>query len=97
MATYVTLIKFTEKGETHIKDTGKRAAAFKADAKKLGIEVKEPYWCMGRYDGVLIFEAPDDETAAAAMLALGSRDNVHTETMRAFTAAEMGKVLAKLP
>jgi uncharacterized protein with GYD domain len=96
MATYVTLIKFTEKGESHIKDTAKRADAFKAEAKKIGIEVKETYWCMGAYDGVLIFDAPDDLTAAAAILTLGSHDNVTTQTLRAFTAAEIGKILGKL-
>jgi hypothetical protein len=54
MATYVTLIKITEKGSKSIKDTGKRAADFKASAKKMGIEVEETLWCMGAYDGVLI-------------------------------------------
>jgi uncharacterized protein with GYD domain len=96
MATYVTLIKFTEKGAKACKDTCKRAADFKASAKKLGIEVREQYWCMGRYDGVTIFEAPDDETATAAMLALSSLDNVTTQTLRSFTAAEMGKILTRV-
>jgi uncharacterized protein with GYD domain len=95
MATYVTLIKFTEKGSKNVKDTCKRAADFKAGGKKMGIEVKETYWSLGAYDGVLIFEAPDDETATAAMLSLSSQDNVTTQTMRSFTAAEMSKILSK--
>ena len=96
MATYVTLIKFTEKGIKDIKDTCKRAANFKTAAKKMGIEVREQYWCVGAYDGAIIFDAPDDESATAGMCSLASQDNVTTETMRAFTAAEMGKILAKL-
>lgn len=56
MATYLTLIKFTEHGVKDIKDTCKRAADFKAHAKKHGIEVKEQYWCMGAYDGVIVFD-----------------------------------------
>jgi uncharacterized protein with GYD domain len=96
MATYVTLIKFTEKGIKDIKDTCKRAANFKTAAKKMGIEVSQQYWCVGAYDGAIIFDAPDDENATAAMCSLASQDNVTTETMRAFTAAEMGKILAKL-
>lgn len=95
MATYVTLIKFTEQGVKNIKDTCKRAADFKASAKKLGIEVKEQYWCMGAYDGVIVFEAPDDDTATAAMLSLSSLNNVTTQTLRSFTAAEMGKVVGR--
>ena len=95
MASFVTLFKFTEKGSKSIKDTCKRAADFKASAKKLGVEVKEQLWCMGRYDGVMLFDAPDDETATAAMLSLSSQDNVTTQTLRSFTAAEMTKLLAK--
>lgn len=95
MATYVTLIKFTEQGVMKFKDTCKRAADFKASAKKLGIEVKEEYWCMGAYDGVIVFDAPDDETATAGMLSLSSLNTVTTQTLRSFTAAEMSKILGK--
>jgi uncharacterized protein with GYD domain len=96
MATFVTLIKITERGMKEIKDTGKRANEFKAHAKKHGIEVKDQYWCMGVYDGVIVFEAPDDETATAAMLSLTSRDHVTTQTLRCFTAADMAKIVARL-
>ena len=96
MATYITLITFTEKGVKDIKDSGKRAAEFKSHAKKHGIDVKEQYWCMGAYDGLLIFDAPDDETATAAMLSLSSRENVRTQTMRSFNASEMGKIVGKV-
>jgi uncharacterized protein with GYD domain len=41
-------------------------------------------------------EAPDDETAAAAILHLGAMGNVHTTTVRAFTATEMDKIVAKV-
>ena len=96
MATYVALIKLTEQGAKKFKDTCKRAADFKASAKKLGIEVKEQFWCMGAYDGMIVFDAPDDETATAGMLSLSSLDNVTTQTLRSFTAAEMGKILGKI-
>jgi uncharacterized protein with GYD domain len=96
MATYVTLLKFTQRGVKDIKDTCKRAAELKSHAKKHGIEVKEQYWCMGAYDGVIIFDAPDDETATAAMLSLSSREYVTTQTLRSFTAAEMSKILGKV-
>ena len=96
MATYVTLIKLTQRGVKDIKDTCKRAAELKAHAKKHGIEVKEQYWCMGAYNGVIIFDAPDDETATAAMLSLSSREYVTTQTLRSFTATEMSKILGKI-
>jgi len=96
MASYVTLIKYTERGMKDIKDTCKRATEFKSHAKKHGIEVKDQYWCMGAYDGLVIFEAPDDETATAAILSLSSRDYVQTQTLRAFTAAQMEKITGKI-
>jgi len=96
MARYVTLITFTERGVKDIKDSGKRADEFKSHAKKHGIDVKEQLWCLGAYDGLIIFDAPDDETASAAMLSLSSRDNVKTQTLRAFTASEMGKIAGKI-
>lgn len=96
MPTYISLIQWTEKGEKNVRDTAKREAAFAKSGQKLGIQVVQAYWTMGQYDGVLIFEAPDDETATAAMLSLGTLGNVSTQTMRAFTAAEMEKIVAKL-
>jgi uncharacterized protein with GYD domain len=96
MATYVTLLKFTEKGIKDFKDTCKRAAEFKTAAKKLGIEVRETYWCVGRYDGVLLFDAPDDDSATAGMLSLGSQGYVATQTLRSFTAGEMARILGKI-
>ena len=96
MATYVTLIKFTEHGVKDIKDTCKRAAEFKTHAKKHGIEVKDQYWCMGAYDGIIVFDSPDDETATAAMLSLSSRDSISTQTLRSFTATEMSRIVGKI-
>src|SRR5205823_7076360 len=96
MATFITAIKFTQQGIKGIDETTKRAAAFKAAAKKLGAKVTDIYWTLGEYDGLLILEAPDDETATTAILHLGATGNVHTTTVRAFTAAEMDKILTKV-
>jgi uncharacterized protein with GYD domain len=96
MATFITTIKFTQQGVKDIDHTTKRAAIFKAEAKKLGVKVKEIYWTLGEHDGLLILEASDVETATTALLHLGAAGNVHTTTARAFTAAEMEKILAKV-
>jgi uncharacterized protein with GYD domain len=96
MATYVTLLKLTERGVKDIKDSGKRAGELEAHAKKHGIEVKEQYWCLGAYDGLIIFDAPNEETATTAMLSLSSRGYVSTQTLRAFTATEMTPILSRV-
>src|SRR5262245_35594413 len=94
MATFIATIKFTPQGMTNVRDTTKRAAAFKAAAKKMGVEVTQQFWTLGPFDCLVVFEAPDEETATALMLNLGSLGNVHTQTTRAFTATEMEKILA---
>lgn len=96
MATFISTIKFTEKGLAAIQETTKRAASFKAAVRKMGVKVTGIYWTLGAFDGVLILDAPDDETATAALLQLSSADNVHTSTVRAFNAVEMESVLAKM-
>ena len=65
MATFVSTIKFTEQGIKAIGETTKRAAAVKAAAKKMKVKVTDIYWTLGPFDGLLVFEAPDDETATA--------------------------------
>jgi uncharacterized protein with GYD domain len=96
MSTFVTTIRFTEQGIQNIKETCTRANAFKAAAKKMGVKVQDIYWTLGPSDGLIVFDAPDEETATAAMLSLGSLGNVHTQTSRAYRAAEMEGVIAKL-
>ena len=96
MATFITTIKFTQQGIKGIDETTKRAASLKLSGKKMGVKVSDVYWTLGEHDGVLIFEAADEEVAAAFLLHIGAMGNVHTTTVRAFTAAEMDKVLAKL-
>ena len=96
MATFITTIKFTQQGIKDIDHTTQRAATFKSEAKKQGVTVKEIYWTLGDFDGLLILDAPDDATATSALLHLGAMGNVHTTTMRAFDAAEMDKILTKV-
>lgn len=96
MATFISTINFTEQGIKAIGDTTKRAAALKVASKKLGVKITNIYWTLGSYDGLLIFDAPDDETATALLLRLSAGGNVRTTTVRAFTASEMDKALSKL-
>ena len=96
MATFISTVKFTDQGMKDIKATCKRAEAFKSSAANLGAEVKSIFWTLGPFDGIIVFDASDDETATALMLHLGSFGNVHTQTARAYQAAEMEQILGKL-
>jgi uncharacterized protein with GYD domain len=97
MATYITTMHFTEQGIKAVRDTCKRETAFKPIAEKLGVKVTGQYWTLGAFDGVTVWEAPNEEAAAAALLYLGSLGNIRTQTARAFNAAEMQKILDLLP
>ena len=77
-----------------VRDACERAATFQAAAEPLGVRVAGIYWTLGVFDGVFVWEAPDEETATAALLHLGALGNVRTQTARAFTAPEMEKILA---
>lgn len=96
MATYIVLGQFTDQGIRNVKDTAKRAEALKQMAKKVGATVKEVYWTMGQYDVATIVEAPDDASATALFLSIGALGNVRTQTLRAFSAAEMTGILGKM-
>ena len=96
MATYVVLANFTDQGVKNVKDTTKRADAFKELAKSKGANVKEIYWTLGQYDIVATVEAPDDVTMTALGLTLAKGGNVRTQTLRAFSPADMGAILGKV-
>ena len=72
MPTYITLMSYTQEGIEHIKEGPARLDAAKAAAKAAGGEIKAFYLVMGRYDAVIISEAPNDEAFAATTLAIAS-------------------------
>ncbi|WP_027580216.1 GYD domain-containing protein [Bradyrhizobium sp. Ai1a-2] len=96
MVTYVVLAKFTDQGIRNAKDSPKRAEAFKEMAKTFGVTVKEIVWTQGRYDVVTFIEAPDESSAMSLSLSLGALGNVRSETLRAYSAAEMTKIVGKM-
>ena len=96
MAHYVMLLKFTDQGIRDVKDTTKRAAAFKDMAGKMGAKLNTLLWTMGQYDLVGLAEAPDDETIAAVSVKAGSLGNVSIQTLRGFTADEVDGILKKV-
>ncbi len=96
MPTYISLVQFTDKGIQAAKETTRRVSAWAAKVQPMGVKIKEMYWTLGHFDQVCVFEAPDDETAATVLLAADMLGNIRTQTLRAFTATEMEKILAKV-
>ena len=95
MATYISLLSFTDQGIRNVKESPKRADGVKAMAKKMGVTIKELYWTLGHYDLVVILEG-DDEAVTSTLLKVGSLGNVRSETLRAYSAAEMGRIVGNI-
>lgn len=97
MATFISLLGFTDQGIRNVKQSTERAEAFKGVAQKMGITVKDIYWTLGSYDVVVVLDAPDQEKVMSLLLGLGSLGNVRTQTLQGFSAEEMGRITANLP
>lgn len=97
MATYITLLRYTQKGAESIKQAPARIDAARQAAKAAGAEIKQIFLVMGRYDAVVISEAPDNETAAKLALATAVQGNVRTETLPAFPETEFRRLVTSLP
>src|SRR5262245_54358832 len=58
--------------------------------------VRDTFWTLGQYDMVAIVEAPDDISMTALGLSSGALGNVRTQTLRAFTQADMKTIVGKM-
>lgn len=97
METYIILSKYTAQGIKNIKESPARIEEARKATEAAGGKWLGWYLTMGRYDFVVMAEAPNAEAVAALMLAIGSQGNVITETLRAFTEEEFKGIAANLP
>ncbi len=97
MSTYMTLIKYTQKGVENMKDSPNRLDMAKELFKSMGGELKSFFLAMGRFDAVVISEGPDDETATKLALTIGAAGAIRTETFRVFPEDEYRKIISELP
>ena len=96
MPHYITLVKWTDQGIRTVKDSPKRAEAFRHEVEKVGGKV-QIFFTLGEYDIVAATEAPSDEVYLRLSLWLGSLGNVRTTTLKAWPEADAAKVIAQLP
>ena len=96
MATFISLLKFTDQGIRNVKDSPDRYEAFRVMAEKVGVTVKDIYYTVGPYDIVAVMEG-SDEAVTTALLKVGSLGNVRTETLRGFSLDDMKKIVGTMP
>ena len=97
MALYVHLFQFTQEGIKNVKDAPGRVEKGIKAVEDMGGKMVGLYVTMGEYDYVGITEWPDDESAAAFLLAWGSRGWVRSTTLKAFTMKEYKEIVARIP
>jgi len=96
MPTYVSLLNFTDQGIATVRETVQRAnGAAELAKEKYGCSL-QTYWTTGAYDVVYILKAPDDESATAFLLDVGSRGVVRTTTLRAYDREEISGIIQRL-
>jgi uncharacterized protein with GYD domain len=95
MPNYVVLYRFTSQGRKNVKESVKRAAEVRKQNEARGFKVLGHYWTQGRYDLVAIVDAPSDEAMVAGLFGIAEAGNVASETLRAYTAEEMQRILSK--
>ncbi len=95
MATYIAPIDWTDQGVRNFKDNVDRYETAQSRLRSMGLEFTNSYWTLGAHEIVSVVEARDDQTLAAALLAIAGEGNIRTTTLRAFTADEMSGAISK--
>jgi uncharacterized protein with GYD domain len=94
---FISSLNWTDQGMRSLKDAPKRAQAARDMAKKMGVEIKEIYLTSGDSDMVAILETANGDNVAKFAMAIGAMGNIRTRTVRAWTQAEMQKMISELP
>jgi uncharacterized protein with GYD domain len=91
MAKYLVEARYTAEGAKGLAregGTGRRAAAAKA-VEGLGGKVESFYYAFGDVDAYVIFDVPDNVSAAALSLAVGQSGGINTKTVVLITPEEI--------
>ena len=96
MSTFIVLGTFTDEGAKNIRNLRETVDAVTAGGNRIGVKTHGWYLTQGRYDFVIVLDAPDAETVLAGSVAAAARGNGHSETLRAYTVDEVERAIGKL-
>ncbi|MEP6920774.1 MAG: GYD domain-containing protein [bacterium] len=96
MPTYISLMRWTQQGVANVKDSPRRLDSGRKAFSETGVQIKSVHMTMGRYDLVMVIEAPSDDAVATALLSLASQGNVQTETLKAWTEDEYRQIVGSI-
>jgi uncharacterized protein with GYD domain len=96
MPNYISLCRWTASGTEKLKDSPARLDAARKTLADNGVKLLSFYMTMGKYDMVIIVDAPSDEVLAKAMLPILAGGKLVMQTSRAFDEAEYRQILGSL-
>lgn len=96
MPTYISLMRWTQQGVANVKDSPSRLDSGRKAFKEMGVEIKQVHMTMGRYDLIMLLEAPSDDVVAKALLSLATFGNVQTETLKAWNEDDYRRITGSI-
>ncbi len=96
MATYITLLNYTDQGAKNMKGVPERVLAARQALENIGGRLHGFRLTLGEYDAVVTVDAPDDEAYATFALNVAKQGNVRTTTLKAFSEEESFRIFGNL-
>ncbi len=96
MATYITLLNYTDQGVKNMKEVPERVLAARQALENMGGRLHGYRLTLGEYDAVVTVEAPNDEAYATFALDIAAQGNVRTTTLKAFSEEESFRIFGNL-
>ena len=93
---FICFLNWTEQGAKTVKGVPARHENLKAEIAQLGGRLVGGYVTRGQYDVVLVLEMLNGDAMTKLAVALISRGNVRTTTVRAHSMEEFGKLAAEV-
>jgi uncharacterized protein with GYD domain len=92
---YLVLGNWTDQGVKNARDAPNRIKETHKAVAEAGGKM-QLYYTLGEYDFVMIIEVPDDKSLVKILIWLGSKGNVRTRTLKAWTEEEAANVMAEM-
>ena len=95
MPVFIVLGNWTDQGFKNAKDAPNRIKDTHKAVAEVGGKM-QLYYTLGEYDFIMVFDVPDDKAIINTLVWLGSKGNVRTRTLKAWTEEEAAKVIADI-
>ena len=95
MPIFIVLGNWTDEGFKNAKDAPNRIKETHKAVAEAGGKM-QLYYTLGEYDFIMVVDVPNDKAIIKTLVWLGSKGNVRTKTLKAWTEDEAAKVLAEV-